>query len=161
VEGEALKAEQRTEGRTVDLGRLALSSGEATRLDVPLGADTLTLGGQEYAIHRGAEARLDVSRTTTGYALRLRYEVELRGPCMRCLTDARIPVSADAREVEQPGYGEDDLESPYIEAEELDVAGWAHDALALALPPKLLCRPDCAGLCPVCGESLNDRPHEH
>ena len=37
----------------------------------------------------------------------------------------------------------------------LDVSQWAHDAVALALPDKILCRPDCAGLCPVCGRNLN------
>jgi uncharacterized protein len=31
----------------------------------------------------------------------------------------------------------------------------------LALPDKILCRDDCAGLCPVCGKDLNDEPHEH
>jgi uncharacterized protein len=46
--------------------------------------------------------------------------------------------------------------------EELDLGAWAHDALALAMPEKHLCRSDCAGLCPVCGESLNDSgPEEH
>ena len=35
------------------------------------------------------------------------------------------------------------------------------DALALALPEQILCRPDCAGLCPVCGKDLNRDPHEH
>ena len=28
-------------------------------------------------------------------------------------------------------------------------------------PTQILCRPDCAGLCPVCGKDLNDEPHEH
>jgi uncharacterized protein len=35
------------------------------------------------------------------------------------------------------------------------------DAIALALPEQILCRPDCAGLCPVCGKDLNVEPHEH
>ena len=44
----------------------------------------------------------------------------------------------------------------------LDLAGWARDALALALPAKITCRPDCAGLCPECGANLNDDPgHAH
>ena len=43
----------------------------------------------------------------------------------------------------------------------LDVSAWARDAIALALPEKILCRPDCAGLCGVCGKNLNDEPHEH
>ena len=33
--------------------------------------------------------------------------------------------------------------------------------MALALPDKILCRPECAGLCPVCGKNLNDEPHTH
>jgi uncharacterized protein len=31
----------------------------------------------------------------------------------------------------------------------------------LALPDKILCREDCAGLCPVCGKNLNLEPHGH
>ena len=43
-----------------------------------------------------------------------------------------------------------------------EIGALAHDALALALPQQLLCRADCAGLCPVCGESLNDvEPGSH
>ena len=47
---------------------------------------------------------------------------------------------------------------------DLDLGRWAHDAALLAIPTRFLCRPDCAGLCPTCGESLNDTDpsaHEH
>jgi uncharacterized protein len=54
------------------------------------------------------------------------------------------------------------MTSPYVlEDEELDVHGWARDALALALPAQIVCREDCAGLCPQCGKDLNLEPHEH
>jgi len=43
----------------------------------------------------------------------------------------------------------------------LDLSAWARDAIALALPAKILCGPDCAGLCPVCGGNLNEEPHTH
>jgi uncharacterized protein len=69
-------------------------------------------------------------------------------------------VEIDAREVDQPGGG-DELSSPYVAREELDLAAWAHDALALGLPDQLLCREDCAGLCPECGADLNDAGPEH
>jgi uncharacterized protein len=147
---------------TIDLDRLELRPGEARSLDVNLEPGSLDYGGGQYASGpRGG--RLDVSRTAAGYALRLRFETLLEGPCMRCLTDAGVDVSVDAREVDQPGGGEE-LESPYVQSGELRVARWAHDALALALPPQLLCRTECAGLCAVCGESLNDAEpgaHEH
>ena len=83
---------------------------------------------------------------------------------MRCLGDARAAVAVDAREVDQPGTDDEELRSPYVTEGELDLAAWAHDALLLALPQQLLCRPECAGLCPVCGESLNDAApgaHDH
>jgi uncharacterized protein len=66
------------------------------------------------------------------------------------------------REVSQPGGG-DELTSPYVgETGELDLAGWARDALSLTVPDQIACRPDCLGLCPICGEDLNDAPgHEH
>jgi uncharacterized protein len=35
------------------------------------------------------------------------------------------------------------------------------DSIVLALPDKILCREDCAGLCPVCGRNLNREPHGH
>ena len=146
----------------VDLSRLSLSSGEAATLDVPVTAGALELAGQVYETgSEPAPARLDISRTNSGYALRLRLSVHLEGPCQRCLEDAAVGVEVDAREVDQPGDDEE-LHSPYVDGHQLDVGHWAHDAIVLALPAQVTCRPDCAGLCPVCGESLNDAdPQSH
>jgi uncharacterized protein len=43
----------------------------------------------------------------------------------------------------------------------LDLHAWARDALALSVPANLLCREDCAGLCPVCGTNLNEAGSDH
>ena len=58
----------------------------------------------------------------------------------------------------EPG---EELDSPYVEDGMLDLAAWAHDALALTLPRAILCREDCAGLCPVCGVDLNTAGSDH
>ena len=79
---------------------------------------------------------------------------------MRCLSDAAPAVAVDAREVDQPGGG-DELTSPYVEGEVLDLASWARDAFALAMPAQVVCREDCAGLCPQCGENLNEAAPGH
>jgi hypothetical protein len=42
-----------------------------------------------------------------------------------------------------------------------DVEAWARDALVFALPQKILCRPECAGLCPRCGERLEQGVEHH
>jgi uncharacterized protein len=147
----------------VDLARLSLSYGEAASLDVPVRIEPVTLGGQDYVPRTSpVEARLDVSRTSSAYALRLRFSIVLEGPCQRCLEPAALTLEVDAREVDQAGATDEELQSPYVEADELDASGWGHDAIALALPARILCREDCAGLCTVCGESLNDAdPEQH
>jgi uncharacterized protein len=145
----------------VDLERLALSSGQAHALDLEIGLEPIELGGQAYTpAGGGSEARLDVSRTSTGYALRLRFDTQLTGPCVRCLEEAATGLEIDTREVDQPAARDEELRSPYVTDGDLDLGRWANDALVLALPDQILCREDCAGLCSVCGESLNDADPE-
>jgi uncharacterized protein len=169
---------------TFDLGGLRLSTGEGRRLDLAVGIEPFSLGGESYAVEPSlVPVRLDVSRTTgDGYALRLRFEASLVGPCMRCLEPASPVFTVDAREVSQPNAvkahrgepaghgrarqrdeGDDELISPYVEEGVLDLRAWVRDALALALPANILCREDCAGLCPACGANLNEAGpgHQH
>lgn len=147
---------------SLDLGRLRLTSGQGRRLQADVALDSLEFGGETYDVTPGlATATLDIScMTHNGYALRLRFDATLGGPCMRCLEPATPAISVDAREVHQPGDVEE-LSSPYVDADMLDLHAWARDALALALPVQLLCRADCAGLCAVCGVDLNEAGPEH
>ena len=71
-----------------------------------------------------------------------------------------LPIAAREYEATSPG-GSDELRTPYLADDRLDLSAWARDALALELPDKILCRSDCAGLCPTCGVDLNREPHEH
>ena len=144
-----------------DLGRLQLSSGMGRRVDLNVQLDAFEFGGQSYAAQAElTPVVLDVARTVAGYALRLRFESTLDGPCVRCLESADVTVAVDDRQIDQPGDDED-LSSEYLEGDELDVHAWARDALALALPTQIVCRDDCLGLCPVCGEDLNRAAPDH
>ena len=42
-----------------------------------------------------------------------------------------------------------------LEGEEVDLAGPLRDNLLLELPSTVLCREECAGLCPACGADRN------
>ena len=145
-----------------DLGGLRLSTGEGRRLDLSVAIDPFELAGESYPVEpQLVPVRLDISRTTgSGFALRLRFDAKLAGPCMRCLEPAAPEFSVDAREISQPGES-DELSSPYVEDTVLDLRAWARDALALTLPTTVLCQDACAGLCPVCGENLNVAGPEH
>ncbi|HTU14706.1 MAG TPA: DUF177 domain-containing protein [Solirubrobacterales bacterium] len=168
----------------VDLDSLSLTYGDAKRIEGVVSPEEVELGGQTYTPDPAqVPFVLDVSRTSSGFALRLRFEVGLAGPCFRCLEPAVAKVTVDAREVDQPpepvparkgskaGDEEQDDEdeataaellSPYVEARILDVEQWTHDALILALPNQIVCREDCLGLCPYCGETLNGAdPADH
>src|ERR1044072_6435188 len=97
---------QRTE--IFDLGQLRIASGEGRRLELAVPVEDFDFGGQRYAIPGGCVgAVLDVSHDTNGYALRLRFETTLDGPCMRCLEPAERTLQLDVREADQPGGGED------------------------------------------------------
>jgi uncharacterized protein len=145
-----------------DVGKLGLSSGEGKSLELEVAVEAFEFGGQHYELQGGTvDARVDVSHTMSGYAFRLRFDAGLEGPCVRCLETADQGVDVDAREIDQPGEA-DELKSPYFDEGHLDVRSWARDALALALPTKIVCREECAGLCSVCGENLNRTPdHAH
>lgn len=155
---------------TFDLGALRLTSGEGRRLDLNVAIEPFSFAGEAYPVQPDPlGVHLDISRTTgDGYALRLRFDASLSGPCMRCLEPAAPVFTVDAREVSQPtesrrhqDEASDELTSPYVEDGVLDLSGWARDALALTVPASLLCRPDCAGLCPVCGVNLNEAGPDH
>jgi uncharacterized protein len=147
---------------TVDLARLALSPGEGRRLEGDVLPEPVELGGQSYGAKDPVAYRLEVSRTGSAHAFHLLLTAVLGGPCMRCLEPAEVRLEVDAREVHQPQLGDEELICPYVDGDELDLEAWAHDALLLDAPAQILCRVACAGLCPVCGESLNDAdPEDH
>jgi uncharacterized protein len=147
---------------TFDLRMLRLRSGDQAREPVEIELAPLVLGGQTYEPRSNpAPAELTVTRASSGTVLELALGVSLEGPCFRCLSAAELPLSLRLREYEATKPESDDERTEYLDHDRLDLSAWAHDAIALALPDKILCRPDCAGLCPVCGKDLNAEPHEH
>lgn len=141
----------------IDLERLGLRSGQADALTLRISPEPPTVGGEPYELEGGGvDARYEISRTTSGFALRLLADVVITGPCVRCLEAAELRIPIESREVDQPGASDAELSSPYVDDGILDTEAWLHDAIALALPEKVLCRPDCAGICEQCGVSLNE-----
>lgn len=89
--------------------------------------------------------------------------VHLLGHCARCLIEI---TSTEVIDVQQlfcyPGKELDDAEANRIEGELIDLEPTLRDEIVLDLPFTPLCRPDCAGLCSVCGANLNTDPgHTH
>ena len=148
---------------TLDLRRLGLRPGEERREEHDVEVAPIELGGQRYvAVPDRVPAELTVGRTASGTVFRLRLTAQLHGPCYRCLEDAALDQRIDVREYQaDDAEGDEDLESAYVSDGRLDLSAWGRDSVVLELPDKILCRPDCAGLCPVCGKNLNHEPHGH
>jgi len=145
------------------LRNLRLRPGEEHRERIAIELGPLTLGGAVYEpVPSTVDAELVVQRAQSGDVFGLSFATAVDGPCMRCLDPASVEVAVDAQEYQSSDpEAAEELRSEYVHDGELEIGAWAHDQIALALPEPILCRPGCAGLCPVCGKNLNDEPHEH
>jgi uncharacterized protein len=148
---------------TVDLRRLRLRPGEVRRETFDVALEPFLLGGQRYeSVPASLPVELEISQPSGATVLDLRLRARLSGACMRCLGHAELERSVVAREFHDPDApAGDELRSDYVVNDQLQLSVWARDAVALELPEQILCRDDCAGLCPVCGKDLNVEPHEH
>jgi uncharacterized protein len=145
------------------LRRLRLRPGDEFRDTVEIVLEPFDLGGNRYLpIPDTVTAELAIQRAVTGDVFRLAFRGRLHGPCVRCLEDAVVDLEVEGREYQDAKpAGDENLMSEYVVEDQLELSTWARDALALALPDQILCRPDCAGLCAVCGIDLNREPHGH
>jgi uncharacterized protein len=144
------------------LSQVKLRPGEEHREALEVELPSFEFGGQRYLpVPELVPAALTVNRANTGTVFRLQFATRLHGPCYRCLGDAVLELSLDVREYQAERPDDEELTTPYLEGTNLELSAWARDAVALALPDKILCRPACAGLCPVCGKNLNEEPHTH
>jgi uncharacterized protein len=145
------------------LRAVKLRTGEQFRDTLDVQLEPLVLGGQEYLpVPDEVASELTITKATSGNLYELVFTVQLHGPCFRCLRDTAIelPIRATEYQANDPA-GDEELDSPYILDDSVDLSSWARDAIALALPEKILHSADCAGLCPVCGVDLNEEPHTH
>ncbi len=147
----------------VDLRTLRLRPGEVRRETLDVELEPFVLGGQRYeAVPATIPVQLDLSQASGATVLEMWLAAQLSGACMRCLGQAEIGRELRAREYHDfDAPAGDELRSDYVVDDHLQLSTWARDAFALELPDQILCREDCAGLCPVCGKDLNIEPHEH
>jgi len=141
----------------VDLRQFPLKPGDRSERAYGLQVAPLSLGGQLYEVLLSEEGVvLGVERVAGGFLVAVTLTATLHGPCVRCLREVRVQASASEEEF-APTRGGDYEEteiSPFIQDLVVDVAGLTREALILGLPAQILCSEDCPGLCPSCGQDL-------
>jgi uncharacterized protein len=138
------------------------------RRTVPAPAEPAVLGLETIAVPAGEPVELDVrlESVTEGVYVSGTVHASLAGECARCLDALTDEVDVELSElfaypdsVTDETTDEDEL--PRVVDDMIDIEQIVRDAVVLALPLAPLCRPDCPGLCPECGEKRAGLAPDH
>ncbi len=97
---------------------------------------------------------LRLTRTSEGILVQGEFECTIIGECSRCLTDVVLTYPLEVEEIFEISNRDD----PFVIGEDgiLDLAPLIREESILNMPRQVLCQPDCKGLCPHCGQNLNE-----
>jgi len=124
---------------------------EFPELNLPPDLDVTNFSGQ---VH--------VSRTPQGLLFEGKFKAVVATECVRCLEPFNQPLETEFNEVYAYKYHSFTESGLYVpEDGNIDLSPIVREYLMLENPMKPLCRPDCQGLCVVCGENLNTGTCEH
>jgi uncharacterized protein len=134
--------------------------------------DHYTTLGPDVELAGPIDADLRLQRTNRGILVRGELLASLRRTCSRCtdpfVEEVRIPISEEFLPTVDPVTGApvpseaEDADTLRIdEHHQIELDPVFHDELSLTEPVFALCRPDCPGLCAVCGERLDRGEHAH
>ncbi len=127
--------------------------------------------GEPLKLTSAIAGRLKLTRTNRGLFIHARMHTSIAQSCSRCLRDldwgVDIRIDEEALAVVDLASGSplDTSAEPDVlrltDHHELELEGAVRDAILLAEPIAPLCRPDCPGLCPICGQEMASGPHDH
>lgn len=136
-------------------------TGSYEELEGLLPLDRLYRGSQLFELDGGITYKLNLTNTGGGVLLRGKAQAAGTSECARCLEEASFEVEGDVEGYYILDPSEEDLQQADDEITAVAPDGvidlWAPitAAIIFELPQVLLCKEDCAGLCPVCGTNLN------
>jgi uncharacterized protein len=113
-------------------------------------------------LYTGFVGTVRLNRTPQGILAMCDFSTETTVACIRCLKEYQQPLHTEFSEL----YAFDDrstTDSELVLNEDgnIDLEPLVREYLLLEVPISALCRPDCKGLCPICGEDLNRTACEH
>jgi uncharacterized protein len=102
------------------------------------------------------------TRTPQGILLQANLKAQVNLECVRCLTEFQYDFAFEFTELyafSQRYVTDSGLLMP--ETGMIDLAPLLREYILLEIPISPLCRPDCKGLCPICGNNLNESMCNH
>ncbi len=161
-----MKNDHRLDNRSplvLDITALRRRAGEMKSIqrEVPAPAG---LGIELIRVAEGSPIDLDLQLESVveGVLVTGTASADLVGECARCLVEVTDEQSFDLSELYYYPGKDAEEDANWVENDTVDLEPALRDAIVLDLPFTPLCRDDCAGLCAVCGQNLNDDPsHSH
>lgn len=146
--------------------RLA-NPGDTLALAGHLDEDGYSLGEHELKLPQGIDYDLALTNAGEGILVTGMVRCHVVGTCDRCLEDAEFDIAGEVDEYylfEEPEQAEEDDDIDFalvLPDEKIDLAEALGSSLIMETPFVVLCKEDCRGLCPVCGENLNETDCGH
>ncbi len=146
----------------LDISRMREARDRVERTYQP---EAFDLGDDVYRLEAPVALELDVLKDKDQFRLVGRLRTRLKLSCARCLEAFGLPLDEPLDVLYLPhssnaGEGEveiedDDLATAYYQHHVIDLGQLMLEQFQLAVPMKPLCRPECRGLCAICGTNLN------
>ena len=139
----------------LDVEGSSFSLGESRMFSFAVTPESLDMG--EAAHHFDGAVRVDGTVMNTGSSMRVAGTVRTRRRfvCDRCLAEGEREITLDFSEDYAKTPGETD-EAVRYDGDAIMLDDLVRDTLLVAEPLRELCKSDCKGLCPVCGQNLNE-----
>jgi uncharacterized protein len=102
------------------------------------------------------------TRTAQSLLAQVSMQAIIDADCVRCLTNSEQTLQTEFTELY--AFSPDSVTDSQLlvpETAQINLAPLVREYMLLEIPISPLCRPDCKGLCPVCGENLNENMHQH
>lgn len=131
-----------------------------TYRDIHFEFDEILLGSDLNMTDFSGFAR--VGRTPQGIVVHGEFQGKASAECSRCLIDFQQPLQTsfdDLYAFDKRSTTESGLILP--DDANIDMEPLVRDFLLIEMPINPICRPDCKGICVVCGQNLNEENVEH
>ncbi len=145
----------------INLADVFTSEGKDRRESVPFEPDRISYMGNSYKIREKSSVNLSFTNIGIGKILMQgEMKLVLEIPCDRCLQAVCVPLEP---RFEQEIFAPDLNGQAKAEGEqqgfmlgyELNVEAFVNGEILINMPVKVLCKPDCKGICKQCGHDLN------
>ena len=145
----------------IDLFDVLTTDGKVKTEEFCYYSDVFDMTGEEYQVTDKGNISLKFENIEQGHVrLKGKYRIGLSIPCSRCLEPVGCEVEdefdTELVSLKEPSDEDETEDISFLQGNEFNVSEFIDQSVLMNMPSKVLCREDCKGLCPVCGNNLND-----